>query len=226
MGIPFSHTENQSSWRWLSWVAVSAILLAWLPGCAALGAVGAAAGAIDRVMDVAGVGKGRDAESNKPIEVAMKIHAGERLNASGSGQPLSLVLRVYSLRSAERLKALAYARLSAPEGEREALGEDLVAVRELVLIPGKSYTLNLKMPGEASTIGATPAVQNAVIDALSHLGVRHLDMPCTSQRVWQAIVDAEAGTLPDPWREPPAVFARLAAGQEVDAAGLQAAEGI
>ena len=44
----------------MSWVAVSAILLAWLPGCAALGAVGAAAGAIDRVMDVAGVGKGRE----------------------------------------------------------------------------------------------------------------------------------------------------------------------
>ena len=86
--------------------------------------------------------------------------------------------------------------------------------------------LGAKGIGEASTIGATPAVQNAVIDALSHLGVRHLDMPCTSQRVWQAIVDAEAGTLPDPWREPPAVFARLAAGQEVDAAGLQAAEGI
>jgi len=155
MGIPFSHTENQSSWRWLGWGIVSAVLLGWLPGCAALGAVGAAAGAIDRVMDVAGVGKGRDAESSKPVEVAMKINAGERLNASGNGQPLSLVLRVYTLRSAERLKALAYARLSAPEGEREALGEDLVAVRELVLIPGKSYTLNLKMPGETSTIGVT-----------------------------------------------------------------------
>jgi carbon-monoxide dehydrogenase large subunit len=86
--------------------------------------------------------------------------------------------------------------------------------------------LGAKGIGEASTIGATPAVQNAVIDALAHLGVRHLDMPCTSERVWQAIVQAEAGTLPDPWSEPPAVFARLAAGQEVDEAGLEAAEGI
>ena len=86
--------------------------------------------------------------------------------------------------------------------------------------------LGAKGIGEASTIGATPAVQNAVIDALSHLGVRHLDLPCTSERVWQAIQSAEAGTLPDPWREPPAVFARLAAGQEVDEAGLNAAEGI
>jgi carbon-monoxide dehydrogenase large subunit len=35
-------------------------------------------------------------------------------------------------------------------------------------------------------------VQNAVVDALSHLGVRHLDMPLSPQRVWQAITDASA----------------------------------
>ena len=86
--------------------------------------------------------------------------------------------------------------------------------------------LGAKGIGESGTIGSTPAVQSAVIDAVSHLGVRHIDLPCTSERVWRTIRDAEAGTLPDPWREPPTVFARLAAGQEVDAAGLQAAEGI
>jgi len=131
------------------------ILLAGLCGCAALGAVGAAAGAVDRVMDVAGLGKGRDAEGSKPFAVAIKIHAGERLNASSSGQAHSLVLRVYTLRSPERLKALAYARLSTPEGEREALGEDLMAVRELVLLPGKPYELTLKVAGEAGAIGVT-----------------------------------------------------------------------
>jgi carbon-monoxide dehydrogenase large subunit len=86
--------------------------------------------------------------------------------------------------------------------------------------------LGAKGIGEASTIGSTPAVQNAIIDAVSHLGVRHIDLPCTSQRVWQAIMAAEAGALPDPWREPPAVFERLAAGQAVDEEGLSAAEGI
>jgi carbon-monoxide dehydrogenase large subunit len=86
--------------------------------------------------------------------------------------------------------------------------------------------LGAKGIGEASTIGSTPAVQNAIIDALSHLGVRHIDLPCTSQRVWQAITDAEAGTLPNPWREPPSIFARLAAGQAVDEENLNAAEGI
>jgi aerobic carbon-monoxide dehydrogenase large subunit len=50
-------------------------------------------------------------------------------------------------------------------------------------------------------------VQNAVVDALSHLGVRHIDMPCIPERVWRAITDAGAGTLPDPWREPPSEMA-------------------
>ena len=86
--------------------------------------------------------------------------------------------------------------------------------------------LGAKGIGEASTIGSTPAVQNAVIDALAHLGVRHIDLPCTSQVVWRTIRDAEAGTLPDPWSEPPTIFDRLSAGQEVDEEGLSAAEGI
>jgi aerobic carbon-monoxide dehydrogenase large subunit len=86
--------------------------------------------------------------------------------------------------------------------------------------------LGAKGIGEAATIGSTPAVQNAVIDALAHLGVRHLDLPCTPERVWRAIRDAESGTLPDPWRDPPAVFDQLRSGQTADEEGLDAAEGI
>jgi carbon-monoxide dehydrogenase large subunit len=47
--------------------------------------------------------------------------------------------------------------------------------------------LGVKGIGEAGTIGATPATQNAVIDAVSHLGVSHIDMPTTPTRVWAAI---------------------------------------
>jgi carbon-monoxide dehydrogenase large subunit len=67
-----------------------------------------------------------------------------------------------------------------------------------------------------------PAVQNAVVDALSHLGVRHVDLPCTAERVWRAIRDAGAGTTPAPWREPPSIFERLAA--PADAARPEAAD--
>jgi CO/xanthine dehydrogenase Mo-binding subunit len=47
--------------------------------------------------------------------------------------------------------------------------------------------LGAKGIGEAGTIGSTPAVQNAIIDALAPLGVRHIDMPASPQRVWQAL---------------------------------------
>jgi carbon-monoxide dehydrogenase large subunit len=47
--------------------------------------------------------------------------------------------------------------------------------------------LGAKGIGEAATIGSTPAVQNAVVDAVSYLGIRHLDMPLTPERVWRAI---------------------------------------
>ena len=50
--------------------------------------------------------------------------------------------------------------------------------------------LGAKGIGESGTIGATPAVHNAVCDALAHLGVRHVDMPCTPERVWRAVRDA------------------------------------
>ncbi|TKG68470.1 xanthine dehydrogenase family protein molybdopterin-binding subunit [Prauserella endophytica] len=69
--------------------------------------------------------------------------------------------------------------------------------------------LGAKGIGESATIGSTPAVQNAVVDALKHLGVRHLDMPLTPQRVWRAVEQARAGRLPSPWREPPAAFDTL-----------------
>jgi carbon-monoxide dehydrogenase large subunit len=59
--------------------------------------------------------------------------------------------------------------------------------------PTSYNPLGAKGIGEAGTIGATPAVQNAVIDAVSHLGVRHIDMPTSPRRVWQAIRDASPG---------------------------------
>ncbi|HEX9519772.1 MAG TPA: xanthine dehydrogenase family protein molybdopterin-binding subunit [Streptosporangiaceae bacterium] len=59
--------------------------------------------------------------------------------------------------------------------------------------PATINPLGAKGIGEAGTIGATPAAQNSVIDAVSHLGVRHIDMPLTPARVWAAISAAEEG---------------------------------
>ncbi len=53
--------------------------------------------------------------------------------------------------------------------------------------PTPRNPLGAKGIGESGTIGSTPAVHNAVVDALAHLGVRHVDIPCTPARVWAAI---------------------------------------
>ena len=52
--------------------------------------------------------------------------------------------------------------------------------------------LGVKGVGEVGSIGVPPAVINAVVDALAHLGVEHMDMPATPERVWRAIRDAAA----------------------------------
>ena len=61
--------------------------------------------------------------------------------------------------------------------------------------------LGAKGIGESGTIGSTPAVHNAVIDAVSHLGVRHIDMPLTPEAVWRAVAGA---TADDPANRQPA----------------------
>jgi carbon-monoxide dehydrogenase large subunit len=60
--------------------------------------------------------------------------------------------------------------------------------------PTPRNPLGAKGIGEAGTIGSTPAVQNAVVDALAHLGLGHLDMPMTPERVWRAIVGGRGAT--------------------------------
>ena len=58
---------------------------------------------------------------------------------------------------------------------------------ELVEIPATTNPLGIKGIGEAGTIAAPPTVVNAVLDAVRELGVEHLDMPLTPERIWQAV---------------------------------------
>jgi len=87
------------------------------------------------------------------------------------GTPLTATLADYPAISAAELPSIAIAHQETPT-ERNPLG--------------------VKGIGESGTIGATPAVLNAVIDALGHLGVRHLDPPATPERVRDAIASAAA----------------------------------
>ena len=58
-------------------------------------------------------------------------------------------------------------------------------------VPTKMNPLGVKGAGEAGTVGALPAIMNAINDALSPLGIRHFEMPATPERLWRAIRDAQ-----------------------------------
>ena len=58
--------------------------------------------------------------------------------------------------------------------------------------PSPVNPLGVKGVGEAGTIGCSPAVVNSVVDALSHLGVRHIDMPLTPEKIWKLVQGARA----------------------------------
>jgi carbon-monoxide dehydrogenase large subunit len=57
-------------------------------------------------------------------------------------------------------------------------------------VPAKTNVLAAKGCGEAGCAGALPSVMNALVDALSEYGIRHIDMPATPERVWRAIQEA------------------------------------
>jgi carbon-monoxide dehydrogenase large subunit len=59
-------------------------------------------------------------------------------------------------------------------------------------VPAKTNPLGVKGCGEAGCAGALASVMNAVVDALSVYGIRHIDMPATPKRVWEAIQEAKA----------------------------------
>src|SRR5262249_55281204 len=61
--------------------------------------------------------------------------------------------------------------------------------------PSPVNPLGVKGAGEAGTIGATPAIANAVLDALEPLGIGHLDLPMTPERIWRAIRSHATATV-------------------------------
>jgi aerobic carbon-monoxide dehydrogenase large subunit len=114
-----------------------------------------------------------------PLLADGQIHGGlaqgvaqallEEFRYDEDGNPLTTNLADYTFVSAAELPSFECARMETPTPKNE---------------------LGAKGIGESGTIGSTPAVHNAVVDALSHLGVRHIDMPTTPERVWRAIMAA------------------------------------
>lgn len=148
-----SISQTTSSRRALA-VALFSIIVVLTSGCATTSGVQLAGTAIGIVLEATGVIKKDGSDPNKRTkDLSVRILAGNQLNTTQDGQSLSLVVKVYVLRSQDRLASLTYPQITSSDSEKEALGEELVSVREITVIPGKSYDLVLKVPGEANTIG-------------------------------------------------------------------------
>jgi carbon-monoxide dehydrogenase large subunit len=114
-----------------------------------------------------------------PMLVDGQVHGGvtqglaqalyEEVTFDQEGNPLTSSLMVYEMPSAPEIPPI---ETFHPE------------------TPTPLNPLGVKGIGESGSVGSTPAVQSAVIDALSHLGVRHVDMPLTPEKVWRAIRDS------------------------------------
>lgn len=88
-----------------------------------------------------------------PRNVALKLHAAKRLNVDKRGQSLALLVRVYKLRQRAAFEQAPYAAFLSSQAEREALGADLIEVKELTLVPGQQLELADKLAREAGWIG-------------------------------------------------------------------------
>jgi carbon-monoxide dehydrogenase large subunit len=116
-----------------------------------------------------------------PALVEGQVHGGlvqgiaqalyEEVRYDGDGNPITSTLTTYAMPSAAELPRFETMRTETPTSVNP---------------------LGAKGIGESATIGSTPAVQNAVVDALAPWGVRHLDLPLTSERVWRALREARA----------------------------------
>ncbi|MES2075500.1 MAG: type VI secretion system lipoprotein TssJ [Pseudomonadota bacterium] len=88
-----------------------------------------------------------------PRQVAIRLHAGDNLNADADGHPLALVARIYKLRQGAAFERIAYQGFLNAHTERELLGNDLLEVKEVLLIPGQRYEVVEQVTREAQVIG-------------------------------------------------------------------------
>jgi type VI secretion system protein VasD len=140
-------------------------ILLSMSGCVTVDAVTAVA---DAAMQVTGIKKPAAPElpdsQKAPRTIQINLHAADNLNADASGRALALVAKVYKLRQNAAFQQATYDTFLNPQKEKEALGTDLLEVKEITLVPGQLYHAEEKVSREAYFIGVvglfrTPAAQ-------------------------------------------------------------------
>jgi type VI secretion system protein VasD len=88
-----------------------------------------------------------------PRNVVVHLHAAPRLNVDARGQSLALLVRIYKLRQRGAFDRAPYATFLSPQAERDALGADLVDVREVTVVPGQRLDINDRLARDTPWLG-------------------------------------------------------------------------
>ncbi|KLJ02151.1 membrane protein [Luteimonas sp. FCS-9] len=91
--------------------------------------------------------------------VPVRLHGGENLNAGVGGRPSAVVLKIYQLRDGQRFDAAPFAAFLDEDSEKQALGQDLLAVDEIVLAPGARQERPTQVAAGTGAIGVVALFQ-------------------------------------------------------------------
>lgn len=138
---------SRSRFRASARCGLIALLLA-LGGCASGGGIGKA---VNRTLESVGL---KDADMQQEEKrIPLRLYAGDNLNAGNDRRALAAVVKVYHLRSNRRFEQAPFDMFLDEDRERRALGEDLIAVNEIVLTPGARHEVEERLAPEAEVLG-------------------------------------------------------------------------
>lgn len=136
-----------------SWLISLTIILS-ISGCATVEAVSSVA---NIALEVSGLKKPSARElpdsQKPPRNIRINLHASKNLNLDSSGHPLALIAKIYKLRQNAAFQQASYDTFLSTQKEKEALGADLLEVKEVTLVPGQLFLANEKTSMEAYFIG-------------------------------------------------------------------------
>ncbi|EJN00486.1 type VI secretion lipoprotein, VC_A0113 family [Herbaspirillum sp. YR522] len=128
-----------------------------ISGCAAVGAASAVASVGKSTLEALGLKKPDTPEvpdaMKQPRTVPIKLHASKALNQDSQRRALALVVKIYKLRQNISFQQASYDTFLNAQKEKEALGADLLEVKEVTLVPGQRYEISEKVTYEAGYIG-------------------------------------------------------------------------
>lgn len=112
-------------------------------------------GGANKLLDktLAMVGMAADTQDATPQSIPLRLYAGDNLNAADDRRALAVVVRVYQLRSLQRFQDTPFDDFLDADREREALGDDLIDVREILLMPGQRHEITEQLTADGAHLG-------------------------------------------------------------------------